>query len=289
MADELFLIHYREDKDNWALQIGETCYTLDSRQIPDLDWLLRNIPVEKLADEILQAKRESVTLSPSILRAPVEQQEIWAAGLTYKRSGEAHVQESAISVIYTQVYNAFRPELFFKGMGYDAVGSGQKVGIRYDSKWSAPEPELVVVLNPRMEVVGFTIGNDMGARDIESENPLYVPQAKLYTGSCAIGPRLWLQPNRTTWPDVTIQMQIHRQGQVVFRGETSTAAIHRTLADLVDYLGRCKQFPNGVLLFTGTGVMPPESFTLQAEDEIRIRIDPIGELVNTVAVTAARH
>jgi 2-dehydro-3-deoxy-D-arabinonate dehydratase len=287
-TEPLFLIHYRDDQDGLAVQVGNETYRLNDK-ISGLDWLLRNVPIEKLTEEILAAKGDLITLSPSVIRPPVEQQEIWAAGVTYKRSEEARERESNNSTVYSRVYSAQRPELFFKAMGYDAVGSGHTVGIRYDTSWNVPEPELVVVLNPRMEVIGFTIGNDMSSRDIEGENPLYLPQAKVYQSSCAIGPRIWLQPNAKVWPDVTIQIQIKRQEQEVFSGETSTANIHRSLADLVDYLGRCKHYPNGALLFTGTGIVPPDTFTLQTEDEIRIRIDPIGELVNTVSVIAARH
>jgi 2-dehydro-3-deoxy-D-arabinonate dehydratase len=150
-----------------------------------------------------------------------------------------------------------------------------------------PEPELVVVLNARLEVIGFTIGNDMSSRDIEGENPLYLPQAKVYEAACAIGPRIWLQPGATHWPDVTIELQIERGGQTVFRDTVTTASIHRSLSDLIDYLGRCKRFSRGVMLFTGTGIVPPDSFTLAAGDTVHIRIDPIGELINTVRVIEA--
>jgi 2-dehydro-3-deoxy-D-arabinonate dehydratase len=288
MRDQMFLVRYRDDQDCLGLQIGETVYQLQD-SIPGLDWLLRNVPIENMIESLLAAKGDPVTVSPSIIRPPVETQEIWAAGVTYKRSEEARERESHNSTMYTRVYSAQRPELFFKAMGYDAIGSEHTVGIRYDATWNVPEPELVIVLNPRMEVVGFTIGNDMSSRDIEGENPLYLPQAKVYHRSCAVGPRLWLQPNRTIWPDVGIQIRIERQGKEVFSGETSTANIHRSLADLVDYLGRCKRFPNGALLFTGTGVVPPDTFTLQVDDQIRIRIDPIGELVNSVKVIDAQN
>jgi 2-dehydro-3-deoxy-D-arabinonate dehydratase len=255
-----------------------------------LNWLLSaqaDAPrAAKLASVLQHAALESIERSSAAIQAPAGRQEIWAAGVTYKRSEEARESESNNSTIYTRVYSAPRPELFFKAMGYDAVGSGQPVGIRYDATWSVPEPELVVVLNGDMEVVGFTIGNDMSSRDIEGENPLYLPQAKVYEAACALGPRIWLQPGATTWPDVKIQLQIERGGRVVFADETSTASIHRPLAELIDYLGRCKRFPWGVLLFTGTGIVPPDSFTLAEGDTVRIRIDPIGELVNMVRVVS---
>lgn len=215
-------------------------------------------------------------------RAPIGRQEVWAAGVTYKRSEEAREIESNNSTIYTRVYAAQRPELFFKANGYDVVGVGESVGIRRDARWSVPEPELVVVLNAHLEVVGFTIGNDMSSRDIEGENPLYLPQAKVYEGACALGPRLWLQPGATQWPDVDIELTIERGGALVFSGQTSTAALHRSLSELVEYLGRAKRFPYGAFLFTGTGIVPPDTFTLAEGDVVRVRIEPIGELVNPV-------
>ena len=174
-------------------------------------------------------------------------------------------------------------------MGYDVVGNGQNVGIRYDAAWSVPEPEMVVLFNPRMEVIGFTVGNDMSSRDIEGENPLYLPQAKVYDLSCAVGSRLWLQPGATEWPTLAIQLKVRRSGAIIFEGETSTSKLNRPLRELADYLGRCKRFVNGALLFTGTGIVPPDDFTLNDGDEVTIRIDPIGELVNPVCVVKADH
>ncbi len=253
-----------------------------------LDWLLSDADDAPRAADLIdvlgqmaQDPQDSSTLAP---QTPVSRQEIWAAGVTYKRSEEAREAESNNSTIYTRVYSAVRPELFFKANGYDVVEIDAPVGIRADAVWSVPEPELVVVLNAHMEVVGFTIGNDMSSRDIEGENPLYLPQAKVYERACALGPRLWLQPGATVWPVLTINIEIEREGRAVFRGETSTDALHRPLADLVEYLGRCKRFPYGAMLFTGTGIVPPDTFTLFAGDRISIRIDPIGELINTVRV-----
>jgi 2-dehydro-3-deoxy-D-arabinonate dehydratase len=233
------------------------------------------------------AQATPVSVAPGTLGAPIGQQEVWAAGVTYKRSEEARERESNNSNMYSRVYSAERPELFFKSLGADVVGNGQPVGIRCDATWSVPEPELVIVLNSRMEVVGFTVGNDMSSRDIEGANPLYLPQAKVYEAACAVGPRIWLQPDLGAWPDVAISISIQRDGNSVFSGETSTAAIHRTLADLVMYLGRCKKYRYGAYLFTGTGVVPPDTFTLAAGDEVRIRIDPIGELINRVIVVGS--
>jgi 2-dehydro-3-deoxy-D-arabinonate dehydratase len=289
---DLFLVQYKNADGSSSLGVEQGQAISPLGGVADLDWLLSNAPdAPRAADLIaaLQGRQSQAVASASVaLTPPVGKQEIWAAGVTYKRSEEAREAESNNSTIYTRVYSAQRPELFFKGMSYDVVGIGEPVGIRYDATWSVPEPELVVVLNAHMEVVGFTIGNDMSSRDIEGENPLYLPQAKVYEGACALGPRLWLQPGRTTWPDVKIEIKIERGGQVVFSGETTTASIHRSLSDLVEYLGRCKRFPYGALLFTGTGVVPPDSFTLLEGDVTRIRIDPIGELVNVVRVVGRK-
>jgi 2-dehydro-3-deoxy-D-arabinonate dehydratase len=283
MADDQFLIVYNDNKTQnrqLALQSGGKTYTLGNLS---LDQLLSS-RVEGITSRLQAATGGEISPITDQLLPPVGSQEIWAAGVTYKRSEEARERESHNSRLYTNVYQAERPELFFKSTGADAVGSGQPAGIRCDASWSVPEPELVIVLNAYMEVVGFTIGNDMSSRDIEGMNPLYLPQAKVYDNACVIGPRIWLQPGLGVWPDVKIQITINRGGNNAFQGETSTANIHRTLADLVRYLGLCKSFKSGVLLFTGTGVIPPDDFTLNDDDEVRIRIDPIGELVNRVAV-----
>jgi 2-dehydro-3-deoxy-D-arabinonate dehydratase len=216
--------------------------------------------------------------------APVDTQDIWAAGVTYQRSREAR-QEEALDGgdIYARVYSAERPELFFKAHGSQVVGPGQEVGIRADAAWSVPEPELALVMNPAMEVVGITIGNDMSSRDIEGENPLYLPQAKIYTASCALGPGIVLNP-LNDWPVTTISLTIERHGEVVFAGLVHTSQIRRRMADLVDYLARGNAYRDGVVLLTGTGIVPPADFTLARGDRVRIAIDGIGELINTVKV-----
>ncbi len=282
MAENIYLITYGEGR-KLGVQIGETAYALRNG-LDSIDHILANVSAADLPQALTDAKSDPISLASGIVPPPVGNQEVWAAGVTYKRSEEARERESNNSNIYSRVYNAQRPEIFFKALGPDVIGSGDKAGIRCDAKWSVPEPELVVVFNTRMEVIGFTIGNDMSSRDIEGENPLYLPQAKVYDGSCVIGPRIWVQPGRTVWPDVSIHISIRRGGQEVFKGDTSTANIHRPLADLIDYLGRCKRFRYGAMLFTGTGIVPPDEFTLAADDEVRIRIDPIGELVNRVRV-----
>lgn len=280
MSEPMFLVNHG---GRLCLQVGETAYALGDA-IPSLDWLLSELPADEVGQRLLDARGAPIALDPTTIGPPIGAQEVWASGVTYKRSEEARERESHNSTIYTRVYSAARPELFMKALGEEVVGSGAPAGIRYDATWSVPEPELAIVLNRRMEVVGFTIGNDMSSRDIEGENPLYLPQAKVYERSCVLGPRIWLQPGRTEWPDVQITIAISRAGAIVFDGATSTAQINRPLADLRDYLGRCKRFPRGVVLLSGTGIVPPDDFTLQPGDEVRITIDPIGELVNPIVV-----
>ncbi len=285
--DDLYLVQYGTGAGvSLGLEQGGAIRPL--AQAHSLDWLLSDAPDAPRAADLIARLRgsaaEPVARTSITPQAPVGRQEVWGAGVTYKRSEEAREAESNNSTIYTRVYNAVRPEVFFKASGYDVVGSGEDVGIRADATWSVPEPELVVVLNARMEVIGFTVGNDMSSRDIEGDNPLYLPQAKIYERACALGPRVWLQPGATDWPDIQIDLTIERGGQVAFSGTTSTAALHRPLMELVEYLGRCKQFPWGAMLLTGTGIIPPDTFTLAAGDTVRIRMEPIGELVNTVRV-----
>lgn len=216
------------------------------------------------------------------LLPPVDTQEVWAAGVTYQRSREARQEEAADGGdVYARVYAAERPELFFKAYGEKVVGTGAAVGIRADSTWNVPEPELAVVINPACKVVGFTIGNDLSSRDIEGANPLYLPQAKIYTASCALGPLITIS-RENVWPQAAISIAITRREEVVFSGQTHTQHIHRSLAALVEYLGRSNHFPNGAVLLTGTGIVPPADFSLQAGDLVSINIEGIGELRNPV-------
>jgi 2-dehydro-3-deoxy-D-arabinonate dehydratase len=218
------------------------------------------------------------------LLPPVDEQDIWAAGVTYARSREAR-QEEAIDGgdVYARVYAAERPELFFKARGSWAVGHLGEVGIRADSGWNVPEPELTLVINPALEIVGYTAGNDMSSRDIEGANPLYLPQAKVYTASCALGTQIVLD-KLTAWPTVIIQIEVARGGQVVVQDSVSTDRIHRRADELVSWLGRSLTFPDGVLLMTGTGIVPSSDFTLNAGDIIRVTIDGVGTLTNTVKI-----
>lgn len=232
-----------------------------------------------------QAWERGVSASmPESLFAPIGSQEIWAAGVTYLRSMTARMEESKDAgggTFYDKVYNAKRPELFFKGTAHRSAGPGGKVRIRRDSKWNVPEPELTLAINRQGNIFGYTIGNDMSSRDIEGENPLYLPQAKVYLGSTGLGPCL-LVTDEPLPGDTAISIEIHRGGELVFSGATKISQIKRGFHELAEFLFREDHFPKGAYLMTGTGVVPPDSFTLRSGDEIRITIDPIGTLVNTV-------
>jgi 2-dehydro-3-deoxy-D-arabinonate dehydratase len=217
--------------------------------------------------------------------APVERQEVWAAGVTYLRSKTARMEESDFSATaYDQVYSAERPEIFFKALAEKVAASGEPVGIRRDARWNVPEPELALVLNSAGRIVGYTIGNDMSSRDIEGENLLYLPQAKVYRRSCALGPWITLGATEEEARRWNIHVDIRRAGACVFAGETSVDKIKRRFEELAGFLFRSQEFPHGAVLLTGTGVVPPDTFTLQAGDEVGIEITGIGRLQNTVAV-----
>lgn len=227
----------------------------------------------------------AAVVAPESFQAPIGQQEVWASGVTYYRSRSARMEESKDAGggdFYDRVYSAERPELFFKALGHRVIAPNGTVRIRKDATWSVPEPELTLVINARAEIVGYTIGNDMSSRDIEGVNPLYLPQAKVYDGSCSIGPALLIQ--ETPMPASTeIAIEIHRNESLAFRGTTRLAEMKRAPKELVSYLYRELTFPHGAFLLTGTGIVPPDEFTLQSGDRIRISIDGIGTLVNTVA------
>lgn len=227
---------------------------------------------------------EAVPLTEVRLQAPLDAQEVWAAGVTYKRSEEARKRESVGAArFYDLVYTADRPELFFKAPAYRVRGPGQSVHVRRDSRWSVPEPELALVISPALQLVGFTAGNDMSARDIEGENPLYLPQAKCYDHACALGPVITLAADLPPPDQTHIRLVIERAGAVVFEGATTVAAIARSFTDLIAWLGKETSFPAGVVLLTGTGVVPPDDFTLAAGDVVHIDITGIGRLTNPVA------
>ncbi|MFX0556160.1 fumarylacetoacetate hydrolase family protein [Maribacter sp. CXY002] len=229
--------------------------------------------------------KDPSSILKSEIKPPVESQEIWASGVTYynsKLGREEESKETGGSDFYARVYEAERPELFFKSTGYRTVGHGGKVRIRKDSTWNVPEPELTLVITSSGKIVGYTIGNDMSSRSIEGENPLYLPQAKTYDGCAAIGPCVLLTDSpllRTT----KIRLKIDREGRTVFSDEIGVDQIKRNLGDIVEYLYRECSFPYGSLLMTGTGIVPSNDFTLKRDDEIHITIDGIGTLYNTVA------
>lgn len=227
----------------------------------------------------------ALALRDVTLLAPVEQQEVWAVGVTYLRSKKARMEESDFSATaYDKVYDAPRPELFFKSLPEKVVASGEAVGIRKDATWNVPEPELAFVINSRGHIIGYTVGNDMSSRDIEGENLLYLPQAKIYESSCAVGPFVTVGVDEATARTWKIAIEIQRAGTAVFSGETSVGQIKRTFAELVEYLFRSQKFPHGAVLLTGTGIVPPDGFTLAANDVVKINISGIGTLENPVAV-----
>lgn len=253
-----------------------------------IDSLSRVLESERPAAEIsalLHPRLPRWALADVHLQAPVDRQEVWAAGVTYLRSKTARMEESDFSATaYDRVYAAERPELFFKSLPEKVAATGEAVGIRGDARWSVPEPELALVLNSRGRIIGYTIGNDMSSRDIEGENLLYLPQAKIYERSCALGPWITLEPNETEARKWQIRLGIIRKGKPAYSGETSVAQIKRGFQELADFLFRCQSFPQGAVLLTGTGIVPPDDFTLQAEDIIEIEISGIGRLRNQVAV-----
>jgi 2-dehydro-3-deoxy-D-arabinonate dehydratase len=241
---------------------------------PDPAGLVKSLPV-KATQPAEQVK----------VLAPIDEQEVWAAGVTYKRSKVAREEESAStggSRFYDMVYTAPRPELFFKAPARRVVPPGDPVRIRRDARWSVPEPEVALVVSPALKIVGYTIGNDMSSRDIEGENPLYLPQAKFYDGSCTLGPVITLAGDLPAPAEVSIRLRITRGGASVFEGTTSLSAMARSFEDLVSWLGRETSFPDGVVLLTGTGVVPPDNFTLAAGDEIVIEVAGIGRLASRV-------
>jgi 2-dehydro-3-deoxy-D-arabinonate dehydratase len=223
------------------------------------------------------------------LLAPIDgETEVWAAGVTYKRSVDARVEESQTPDIYTKVYTADRPELFFKGLARRVAGPGQPISIRADSDWNVPEPELAIVLNAYGEIVGYTIANDVSSRSIEGENPLYLPQAKVYAGSCALGPGITPAWEVTDPYTLTIHMTIERNGQAYWEGKTNTGELKRSLDELAKYLFSEDDFPDGVILCTGTALVPEQPFTLQTGDVVHISIDHLGTLSNPVVQGKAR-
>ena len=219
------------------------------------------------------------------LRAPIAPElELWGAGVTYLRSRDARKEESGVPDVYQRVYESDRPELFFKANARRTRGHGEKIGIRFDSAASVPEPEVAIYINKYGEIIGYSICNDMTARSIEGENPLYLSQAKIYTGSTALGPSItpsWLAPQKEA---MSIKAKIERGSSIAWSAETSLAALNRTLEDLVSYLFRCQDFPHGAVLSTGTGIVPPMDIKLEPNDFVEIEVAGIGTLRNQVEV-----
>ena len=270
---------YRTAKGNFVEQ--------DSKyyQVPEANWdaLVTHANLGEYLRSVVNAGKTTDFVGADIL-APIASQEVWAAGVTYYRSRSARMEESKSAGggdFYDRVYSADRPELFFKGMASRVAAPGTAVRIRSDAKWNVPEPELTLLINPKGQIIGYTIGNDMSSRDIEGENPLYLPQAKVYDRSAALGPCVLIgtEPLPKTTP---IKLEISRAGKVEFSGATTLAELKRDPQQLVEYLFRDNSFPQGALLMTGTGIVPPDSFTLAAGDTVRITIDPIGTLENVV-------
>jgi 2-dehydro-3-deoxy-D-arabinonate dehydratase len=254
--------------------------------IPGVTWdqLVAHADLHGFLSGIEQHSKPAGELGAGEIEAPIGSQEVWAAGVTYFRSRNARMEESKEAgggSFYDRVYSAERPELFFKSVASRVVGPGRAVRIRRDAQWSVPEPELTLVINPSGKIIGYTIGNDMSSRDIEGENPLYLPQAKIYDGSCALGPCVLISPDLLP-SSAAIRIEIRREGGIEFAGTTTLAEMKRSPQVLVDYLYRECTFSAGCYLMTGTGIIPPDSFTLHCGDEIRITIDGIGTLANPV-------
>jgi 2-dehydro-3-deoxy-D-arabinonate dehydratase len=272
---------YRTSKGSFVEQNG-SYYS-----VPSTSWdsLVTQDDLQAFLLSIVQDCRTSEDFASAKILAPIGNQEVWAAGVTYYRSRSARMEESKSAGggdFYDRIYAAQRPELFFKATASRVSGPGDHVRIRSDAAWSVPEPELTLLINARGQIVGTTVGNDMSSRDIEGENPLYLPQAKVYDRSCALGPCILIgsEPLAATTP---IRLEILRHGNIEFSGATTLAELKRTPSTLVEYLFRDNSFPVGAFLLTGTGIVPPDSFTLAIGDRIRITIDPIGTLENDVA------
>ena len=259
---------------------------LELDETPGVHPLSEILHAENPAHEVAELLDETApkwSIRDLTLLPPIDQQEVWGAGVTYQRSQVARREESqGGGSFYDKVYLAERPELFFKATPGRVVGPGQRVRVRHDTRWCVPEPELALVVSPDMKIVGYTIGDDVSCRDIEGENPLYLPQAKVFDGCCALGPVVTLAASMPPRDQVQIHMEIQRGGQSIFHGDTSLAKMARRLEDLVSWIAREQRFPHGLILLTGTGVVPPDEFSLQPGDQISISIDGIGTLTTGV-------
>jgi 2-dehydro-3-deoxy-D-arabinonate dehydratase len=248
--------------------------------VPSIAELLA-LPLDQLQDVVSSAE-EPVLSGPRRLPPVDGLTEVWACGVTYERSSAARQEESDVADVYARVYEAERPELFFKSPAWRVCGDGEPIGIRPDSQISVPEPELALVCNASGEIVGVTICDDVSSRSIEGQNPLYLPQAKIYAGACALGPGITPVWELADIGALAITVSVRRGGSVAWSGETSTAQLHRDLTELVEYLFRSASFPHGVVLSTGTGLVPELSFTLAPGDEVEVGIEGVGTLTNVV-------
>ena len=259
--------------------------------LPDTDWdvfLNNNNIIEDLQHFIHDNNRSTLSEKElnTIALAPIKNQEVWAAGVTYYRSKTARMEESKVSggsSFYDKIYEAERPELFFKSTAQRVCGPGENVRIRKDSQWSVPEPELTLVVSSTKKIIGYTVGNDMSARDIEGENPLYLPQAKSYTGSTALGPCIYIT-NEPLSLHTQISLSIFREEKKTFEGHTTVAEIKRSFSELIEFLFSEMDFPKGCFLMTGTGIITEDDFTLKVNDRIKISIESIGTLINEVSI-----
>jgi len=288
--DPLRLCRFRRRIDGDRQRIGvvldaDRIAELSATDAPTLTDILESDDPAAVTGAALERASIVHPLDAVVLLPPIEKQEVWAAGVTYLRSKTARMEESDFSATaYDRVYDAPRPEIFFKSVGEKVVGPGDLVGIRSDATWNVPEPELALVMSSRRRLVGCTIGNDMSSRDIEGENLLYLPQAKTYDRSCALGPWITLVDDEQVIRRWTISISITRSGMTVFSGETAIDKIKRTFADLMGHLWRSQTFAHGVVLLTGTGVVPDDTFTLAANDLVQITVSGIGRLENAVTI-----
>lgn len=248
-----------------------------------LSTILHAADIDQTIEQLLASAGPPRDLATVQLEPPIDAQEVWGAGVTYERSKVARQEESEQGgTFYDLVYRAPRPELFFKASPHRVAGPQKPIRVRQDSHWCVPEPELALVVSPRLDLVGFTIGNDVSARDIEGENPLYLPQAKVYDSCCALGPAITLATAMPAITEIDIHVAIDRAGQTLWEGSTSAGRMVRSFIELIRWLGLDNTFPEGVILLTGTGVVPPDEVSLQADDLVRITITGIGTLENPV-------
>ena len=253
-----------------------------TRQYRSLSEILEADNPQETAEFLTRVDKKLPLASVELL-PPIDQQEVWAAGVTYKRSRTARMEESTSAAsCYDLVYVSPRPELFFKASPHRVAGHGQPLRIRSDSDWNVPEPELALILSSQMKLVGFTVGNDMSSRDIEGDNPLYLPQAKVYNQCCGLGPWIALPAGMPPREEIGIRLSIRREEEVVAEGTTSVSQLARSFENLIGWLARDNSFPTGAFLLTGTGIVPESNFTLLADDWVEITIDGIGTLANPI-------